>query len=211
MQRKGEVEARVVREEEMYKVERQRQREEHERQKARREEVEATMAENDDVLEKRKRFFEERSSHCPETKLEMQEVIKEEGKSTKKLNKIKMQKEFWIATPSWTVWLCKLLPIFKLHHQTRIETENKQVMEEIQQEKERAGQEERLEKKEPRKLFMRWEYKSPEKKVLAVPNLFFSDGRAFNINEARIPFSLDDSRPDALEVTVQVKIHPPHI
>ena len=31
----------------------------------------------------------------------------------------------------------------------------KQVMEEIQQEKERAGQEERLEKKEPRKLFMR--------------------------------------------------------
>ena len=83
-------------------------------------------------------------------------------------------------------------------------------MEEIQQEKERAGQEERLEKKEPRKLFMRWEYKSPEKKVLAVPNLFFSDGRAFNINEARIPFSLDDSRPDALEVTVQVKINPPH-
>ena len=68
--------------------------------------------------------------------------------------------------------MCKLLPIFKLHHQTRIETENKQVMEEIQQEKERAGQEERLEKKEPRKLFMRWEYKSPEKKVLAVPNLF---------------------------------------
>ena len=85
MQRKGEVEARVVREEEMYKVERQRQREEHERQKARREEVEATMAENDDVLEKRKRFFEERSSHCPETKLEMQEVIKEEGKSIKNI------------------------------------------------------------------------------------------------------------------------------
>ena len=84
MQRKGEVEARVVREEELYRVERQRQREEHERQKARREEVEATMAENDDVLEKRKRFFEERSSHCPETKLEMQEVIKEDGKSIKK-------------------------------------------------------------------------------------------------------------------------------
>ena len=75
----------MVREEEMYKVERQRQREEHERQKARREEVEATMAENDDVLEKRKRFFEERSSHCPETKLEMQEVIKEEGKSIKNI------------------------------------------------------------------------------------------------------------------------------
>ena len=37
-----------------------------------------------------------------------------------------------------------------------IERDNEQVMEEIQQEKERAGQEERLEKKEPRKLFMRW-------------------------------------------------------
>ena len=36
--------------------------------------------------------------------------------------------------------------------------------------------------------------------------LFSSDGRAFNINEARIPFSLDDSRPDALEITVQVYI-----
>ena len=31
------------------------------------------------------------------------------------------------------------------------------MMEEIQQEKERAGQEERLEKKEPKKLFMRWD------------------------------------------------------
>ena len=32
------------------------------------------MEENDDVLEKRRRFFEEKSAHCPETKLEMQEV-----------------------------------------------------------------------------------------------------------------------------------------
>ena len=32
----------------------------------------------------------------------------------------------------------------------------KKVMEEIQKEKELAGQEERMEKKEPRKLFMRW-------------------------------------------------------
>ena len=86
MQRKGEVEARVAREEERYRVERQRQKEEHERQKARREELEATMDENDDVLEKRKRFFEERSSHCPETKLEMQGVIKKKQKCVTKLN-----------------------------------------------------------------------------------------------------------------------------
>ena len=87
IQRKREVEGRVAREEERYRVERQRQREEHERQKARREEVESTM-EEDDVLEKRKRFFEERSSHCPETKLEMQEVIKE-AKSVNTIQKTK--------------------------------------------------------------------------------------------------------------------------
>ena len=94
IQRKREVEGRVAREEEGYRVERQRQREEHERQKARREEVEATM-EEDDVLEKRKRFFEERSSHCPETKLEMQEVVKE-AKSVNTKDKIKRQKEVLI-------------------------------------------------------------------------------------------------------------------
>ena len=74
--------------------------------------------ENDaDVLEKRRRFFEERSAHCPETKLEMQEVG--EKSSTNKNHKFV------------------------------------QVMEEIQREKEQAGKEERLEKKESRKLFMR--------------------------------------------------------
>ena len=44
---------------------------------------------------------------------------------------------------------------FKLHQTTK-QTHQKQVMEEIQKEKELAGQEERMEKKEPRKLFMRW-------------------------------------------------------
>ena len=34
-------------------------------------------------------------------------------------------------------------------------------MEEIQKEKELAGKEERVEKKEPRKLFMRWRWNSP--------------------------------------------------
>ena len=73
--------------------------------------------ENDDVLEKRRRFFEERSAHCPETKLEMQEVGE----------KSPMKENYSLV----------------------------QVMEEIQKEKEQAGKEERLEKKEPRKLFMR--------------------------------------------------------
>ena len=41
-------------------------------------------------------------------------------------------------------------------------------MEEIQKEKELAGQEERMEKKEPRKLFMRWEFDSPEKRHVRV-------------------------------------------
>ena len=76
-------------------------------------------------------------------------------------------------------------------------------MEEIQKEKEQAGKEERLEKKEPRKLFMRWTLSLWGHNL---KTFSLSDGRAFNINEARIPFSLDDSKPDALEVTVQVKV-----
>ena len=99
MQRKGEVEARVAREEERYRVERQRQKEEHERQKARREELEATMDENDDVLEKRKRFFEERSSHCPETKLEMQGVINKSKKRYKLNTKSKGRNYFGLLFP----------------------------------------------------------------------------------------------------------------
>ena len=90
--------------------------------------------EENDVLEKRKRFFEERSSHCPETKLEMQEVIEE----AKSVNKNQKRERIF----GWA----------------RKERSYTQVMAEIQEEKERAGQEERLEKKEPRKLFMRWEY-----------------------------------------------------
>ena len=88
-------------------------------------------------------------------------------------------------------------------------------MEEIQKEKEQAGKEERLEKKEPRKLFMRWTLSlwgkhPPHQARHNLTTFSLSDGRAFNINEARIPFSLDDSKPDALEVTVQVKVTRSH-
>ena len=51
--------------------------------------------------------------------------------------------------PNWRCRRCK-----KKTKDTK--SDEKQVMEEIQKEKELAGKEERVEKKEPRKLFMRW-------------------------------------------------------
>jgi protein TilB len=125
---------RVAGEEARHAERRRREREEHEgASRARREQ--AGGEEEGDAVERRKRFFDEKSSYCPETKLETQAV-----------------------------------------------------MEEMAAEKEAARREDRTEAKEPRRLFM-------------------ADGRPFNINEARIPFSLSDSATDALEVMVEVHSH----
>ena len=71
-QQREEVGEGVAREEEMHRVKRRREREEHNELRECRE-----IEQDGDAVERRKRFFEEKSTHCPETKLEMQEVMAE--------------------------------------------------------------------------------------------------------------------------------------
>ena len=99
LQRREVVAEGVAREELRHVERREREREEYQKQQA---EKKMTRDDEEDAVERRKKFFAEKSPHCPETKLEMQKV-----------------------------------------------------MAEIKDEKEQAGQEDRIEKKEPRRLFMR--------------------------------------------------------
>ena len=71
LQRLEEVARGVARQELGHRARREGQREEHRRLREGRE----AREQGEDPIERRKKFFEEKSAHCPETKLEMQVLV----------------------------------------------------------------------------------------------------------------------------------------
>ena len=88
--------------------------------------------------------------------------------------------------------------------ETRVEMQK--VMEEIKEEKENVGDVPKKEKK-TRPLFMKYKITKSKKILIQLIITLFRDGQPFNINEPKLDFSMDDSCPAEIILTLHLWKH----